>query len=628
MVAIYSFVVSLVILPSFLVSSLVVATIRTPVAKGSSVPAWPTRFTPVIFRTSSTTSWEVMPLGLLMLSIIKGKLNLSKFSRMNLKEELTAILKGDVEDAPNILETYSKDASLFELKPRLVVFPKDTEDVKSLVLFVKNHPEEKLSLTCRSGGTDMTGGPLTESIVVDMQRYFNNIFEIENGRARVQPGAWFRDFEKEAAKKNLLLPCYPASKDICTLGGMVGNNSGGEKTLRYGKTEDYVMELKVVLQDGKEYIIKPLLPQELKEKMALGGFEGEFYQKLFTLVKENESLLLQAKPKVSKNSAGYYLWNIWNGKTFDVTKLFVGSQGTLGIVTEITFKLVVPEKHSTLLVLFLYSFAPLAELTNKLLVHKPESLESYDDHTLRFAITHIPDFVKLLKGNILSLAFQFIPEFFMFVKGGFKLPKLVVLAEFTGDSEEEIYKRAHEAKKDLKDFNVQMRVTKNRKEELKYLTVRRESFNLLRHHVKGKRTAPFIDDIIVPPETLGEFLPKLQYILSRYKKIIYTIVGHVGDGNFHIIPLMNLKKEENRALIAPLMEQVHKLVFQYGGSMTAEHNDGIIRTPFLEDMFGREVVELFLQTKHIFDSQNIFNPGKKTDSDMDFALSHLSLQQK
>jgi FAD/FMN-containing dehydrogenase len=547
---------------------------------------------------------------------------------MELKEELQAILRGGVEDSPDILEEYSKDASLFEVKPRLIVFPKDTKDVKALVKFVREHKEENLSLTCRSGGTDMTGGPLTQSIVVDMARYFNNIFEIKENKAKVQPGVWYRDFEKEAEKQNLLLPSYPASKDICTLGGMVANNSGGEKTLRYGKTEDYVMELKVVLQDGEEYVIKPLLFQELQAKMQLGGFEGEFYQKLFALVQENKSLLLQAKPKVSKNSSGYYLWNIWDEKTFDATKLFVGSQGTLGIITEITFRLVVPKKHSTLLVLFLYNFAPLAKLTNTLLKHAPESLESYDDHTLRFAMSHILDFVKLLKGNIITLAFQFIPEFLMFFKGGLKLPKLVILAEFTGDSEEEIYRKAEAAKKDLIGFKAQMRITKSDKEELKYMTVRRQSFNLLRHHVKGKRTAPFIDDIIVPPETLGEFLPKLQYILSKYKKIVYTIVGHVGDGNFHIIPLMNLKREENRALIPSLMEQVHKLVFSYKGSMSAEHNDGIIRTPFLEDMFGKEVVELFFKTKQIFDPQNIFNPGKKTGGDIDFALSHLSLKNK
>tara|TARA_Y100000310_G_C20688913_1_gene820928 strand:+ start:80 stop:1723 length:1644 start_codon:yes stop_codon:yes gene_type:complete len=547
---------------------------------------------------------------------------------MNLKEELKAILKGEVEDSPDVLLQYSRDASLFEVKPRVVVFPRDTDDVKALVRFVKEHPEEKLSLTCRSGGTDITGGPLTESIVVDMQRHFNHILEIGKNTAKVQPGVWYRDFEKETTKRNLLLPCYPASKNLCTLGGMVGNNAGGEKTLRYGKTEDYVTELKVVLADGEEYTIQPLSFQELQEKMRLEGFERGFYHKIFTLVQEHKSLLDSAKPKVSKNSAGYYLWNVWDGTIFDLTKLFVGSQGTLGIITEITFKLVTPKKHSTLLVLFLYNFKPLAELTNRLLKHKPESLESYDDHTLKFAISHIPDFIKLLKGNIITLAFQFLPEFLMFLKGGLKLPKLVVLAEFTGNSEQEIYQKAQAAQKDCSEFKLQMRIARSDKEELKYLTVRRQSFNLLRHHVKGKRTAPFIDDLIVPPKTLPEFLPKLQYILAKYPNLVYTIAGHVGDGNFHIIPLMNLKKEENRTLIPSLMEQVHKLVFSYGGSMTAEHNDGMIRTPFLDDMFGKEVVELFTKTKQTFDPLGIFNPGKKTGDNLDFALSHLSLKDR
>lgn len=555
---------------------------------------------------------------------------------MNLKEELKIILKGEVEDEKEILQEYSRDASLFEVKPRLVVFPKDTEDVKGLVRFAGEHPEEKLSLTCRSGGTDMTGGPLTESIVVDMQRHFNKILDIGKnpereqarngaGTAKVQPGVWYRDFEKAAAKQNLLLPSYPASKDICTLGGMVANNAGGEKTLRYGQTEDYVLELQVVLADGNEYTLRPLSRNELEEKMALQGFEGEFYRGMFQLVEEHKSLLEKAKPKVSKNSAGYYLWNVWDGKTFDVTKLFVGSQGTLGIITEITLKLITPKKHSTLLILFLYNFTPLAGLTSRLLKHKPESLESYDDHTLQFAIRHIPDFIKLLKGNILSLAFQFLPEFFMFLKGGLKLPKLVVLAEFTGDSEKEIYEKAEAAKKDLLGFKIQMRIARSDKEELKYMTIRRQSFNLLRHYAKGKRTAPFIEDIIVPPHALPEFLPKLQYILAKYPKLVYTIAGHVGDGNFHIIPLMDFNKEENRTLIPSLMEQVHRLVFQYGGSMAAEHNDGIIRTPFLEDMFGKEVVELFSKTKLVFDQRSIFNPGKKIKGDLSFALSHLSL---
>lgn len=547
---------------------------------------------------------------------------------MELKKELQGIVKGGVEDSLEILKEYSRDASLFELKPKLVVFPKDTEDVKALVRFVNAHPAENLSLTCRSGGTDMTGGPLTQSIVVDMQRHFTKVLEVGEDWAKVQPGAWYRDFEKEVAKRGLLLPSYPASKDICTMGGMVANNSGGEKTLHYGKTEDYVKELKVVLADGQEYVVSPLSASELEEKIRRQDFEGNLYERIFELVKENQDTLFKAKPKVSKNSSGYYLWNVWDGSTFDLTKLLVGSQGTLGIVTEITFRLISSKKHSTLLVVFLYDFAPLAQLTQKLLEREPESLEAYDDHTLSFALSHLPDFIKLLKGNIITLAFQFIPEFVMFLKGGLKLPKLVVLAEFTGDSEEEVYEKARAAQKDLAAWKAQTRVARSEAEELKYLTVRRQSFNLLRHHVKGKRTAPFIDDVIVPPLSLAEFLPKLQGILAEYPKLIYTVAGHVGDGNFHVIPLMDLEKEENRKIIPELMKKVHGLVFSFGGSMSAEHNDGLLRTPFLQDMYGARVVELFASAKDIFDKKGVFNPGKKTKGELSFALSHIAARNK
>jgi FAD/FMN-containing dehydrogenase len=547
---------------------------------------------------------------------------------MDLKEELKRICKGEVVDSKEALEHYSKDASLFEVRPRIIVFPKDAEDVKALVKFVSERPQENLSLTCRSGGTDMTGGPLTQSIVVDMSSHFNRILEIGNNEAKVQPGVFYRDFEKEAAQHNLLLPSYPASKDICTLGGMVANNSGGEKTLRFGKTEQYIKELKIVFADGNEYVVAPLSFFELQAKIAKQDFEGKLYERIFKLVQENQNMLKEAKPKVSKNSSGYYLWNVWDGETFDLARLLVGSQGTLGIITEITFKLITPKKHSALLVLFLHTTAPLADLTGTLLSRKPESLEAYDDHTLRFALSHIPDFMKLLKGNMITLAFQFIPEFLMFLRGGFKLPRLVVLAEFTGDSNEEIFKKARAAQEDVQKFHIQTRIAKSKKEVLKYFTVRRESFNLLRHHVKGKRTAPFIDDLIVLPQALPEFLPKLRYILSHYPSLVYTIAGHVGDGNFHVIPLMDVKKKENRDMIVPLMEQVHKLVFYYAGSMSAEHNDGMIRTPFLQDQFGKEVVELFSQTKHIFDSQGVFNPGKKTQGDLHFALAHIDQKTK
>ncbi|MEX0910137.1 MAG: FAD-linked oxidase C-terminal domain-containing protein, partial [Candidatus Paceibacterota bacterium] len=149
-------------------------------------------------------------------------------------------------------------------------------------------------------------------------------------------------------------------------------------------------------------------------------------------------------------------------------------------------------------------------------------------------------------------------------------------------------------------------------------------FSLLREHIKGKRTAPFIDDIIVRPEFLAEFLPRLQAILDEYN-LIYTVAGHAGDGNFHIIPLMDMTDNKNHEVILELSDRVYDLVLQFEGSITAEHNDGIIRTPYLEQMYGADIVALFKEVKHMFDPQNIFNPGKKvggTKADIKRYLSH------
>jgi FAD/FMN-containing dehydrogenase len=156
----------------------------------------------------------------------------------------------------------------------------------------------------------------------------------------------------------------------------------------------------------------------------------------------------------------------------------------------------------------------------------------------------------------------------------------------------------------------------------KYWTIRRESFNLLRKHIKGKRTAPFIDDFIIKVEQLPEFLPKLNHILAKYN-LNYTIAGHVGDANFHIIPLMDLRDIRSSEIIRNLSEEVYNLVLSYRGSITAEHNDGLIRSSYLKKMYGEKVYKLFEETKKIFDPQNIFNPGKKVNSDLNYAFKHL-----
>lgn len=546
---------------------------------------------------------------------------------MNLKTALQDLIKGDVYDDEKTLEAFSKDASIFAIKPQLVVAPKDTEDIKKLVDFVNNHPELDLSLTPRAAGTCMAGGSLSESIVMDMTKYFNKIIKIGDNEAIVEPGVFYRDFEPETLKKNLLLPCYTSSKMLNTVGGMVGNNSAGEKTLTYGQTERWVKELKVVFEDGNEYVVKPLTKSELEKKIKQEDFEGKLYKRIYELALRNWDDLQKAKPKTSKNSTGYYLWNVWNKETeiFDLTKVITGSQGTLGIVTEITFELVKPKLETAMVEIELPNLSQLDEVVNTVLKSNPESFECFDDQTIGFAYKYIPDFKEdFKKHNSDPKQLQLLPNF---LKDLFRRkPKLVMIAEFTGNTEEEVTKLATDAKESLNKFSHIKTNVVSSKDDDKYWILRRDSFNILRSHSsKDLRTAPFIDDIVVRPEKLPLFLPRLQKTLKQYnKKIIYTIAGHIGNGNFHIIPLMNMNKKEIRDLVPEISQKVFSLVFEFEGSMAAEHNDGLVRGPFLPQMYGEKIFHIMQTVKKIFDPNKIFNPHKKVDATFEYSYAHMS----
>lgn len=517
------------------------------------------------------------------------------------------------------LQKYSRDASVFSVTPSLVAFPKNADEISSIVRAAKRAKAdgENISITARSAGTDMSGGSLTNSVMLDVTKYMNRIEEVSGekgartGYIICEPGAYYRDVEKETLAKGLLFPSFPASKDLCAIGGIVSNNSGGELTLSYGKTDKYVRELDVVLSDGSKAIVRPLSMEELAEKEAQQDVEGHMYRDIHALIEKNYDEIEKARPKVSKNSAGYNLWDVLDKKNgvFDLTKLLVGSQGTLALITRATLGLVkLPPKRS-LLVMFVSDLHFLPELVHTVLAHKPESFESYDDKTFHLAVRFLPALIGnlgLLKS--IRLGFSFLPELFMVATGG--VPKLVLLAEFADENEERAQQTANAVLREVvQHFPIKARVATSEADAEKYWTIRRQSFALLRKYRKLRAT-PFIDDFVVPPDSYPTFLPELNDILDDYD-IIYTIAGHIGNGNFHIIPLMDLKKKRDRTAIVELSNKVYRLVTKYKGSITGEHNDGIIRTPYLPFMFSPRMIELFEEVKHIFDPQHIFNPGKK-----------------
>lgn len=539
-------------------------------------------------------------------------------------QEIKTKIKGEVFTDEATLHKYSRDASIFEIMPTCVVRPKNSQDVQALVKFVAEHKtaNPELSITARAAGTDMSGGAINDSIIADFTAHFNKIEMFNGNTVSVEPGVFYRDFEVQSLKRGLILPCYTASKSLNTVGGMVGNNSAGEKSLAYGQTKDYVLELSAVLSDGREYRFSELDNDQLEKKLKLPGFEGDLYRKVFRLVNDNYELIKQAKPTTSKNSAGYLLWEVWNKSKFNLAKLLVGSQGTLGLVTDIKFKLIKPKPKSELLVIFMKDLRCLGELVDCVTKYKPESFESFDDHTFKLAMRFLPDMIKRMKGGLISLGWKFLPELWMTLTGG--VPKLILIVEFTGEKEEEIYQKLFLAEKEIQSkFKLKTHITASPSEAEKYWVIRRESFSLLRQHSKNLATAPFIDDIAVHPSQLPQFLPELNTILAKYPSLIYTVAGHMGDANFHIIPLMDLRRADQRLIIPKLADEVYNLVLKYKGTITAEHNDGLIRSPYLEKMYGSQITDLFKQVKEIFDPQNIFNPRKKVGSSLEYSMDKI-----
>lgn len=540
-------------------------------------------------------------------------------------------LSGELHQDAETKRHYWHDTSIFELHPDAVLFPKDAADIKTIVRFVSDNKAAypSLGITPRGAGTDMSGAAIGSSLVLDMTKHMGHIRSIRKDIIHAQPGAFVRDIDPLLDEKQVMLASVPASRALCTIGGMVANNAGGEQSLRYGNTEHWVRQLSVVLADGKEYHIRPLHKKELDEKLKEKSFIGDIYREVYNLIEENYDLIHNARPKVSKNSMGYNLWSVWDRETgiFDLTRLFTGSQGTLGVITDIQMAPVPKAPHSGLLLTYVKSVKQLDRLVPLILKHKPATLEGFDDVTFNLGIKYFHIFRRQLGAKewlkqqtaLLGSVAKF--------KG--HLPNVVLMVGFEADTYEAINASIAALYKDIrKEFpRMQLDVEGDEEASKPFWKIRRSSFALLRQKVHDKYAAPFIDDLTVQPKYLPDFLPKLRRIIRKYK-IPATLAGHFGDGNFHILPLMDMSSGAERAKFEPAMREIAALIVTYKGTLAGEHNDGLVRGPWLPAIFGQDVYRIFRQTKLIFDPQGIFNPHKKTEATWNYSMDHVRKTNK
>jgi FAD/FMN-containing dehydrogenase len=516
---------------------------------------------------------------------------------------------GDITTDERARKAVSRDASIFEVTPTGIISPRDTDDIKSVVAWAIRMSDEgtPVHFAPRVGGTCMSGGSLTEGYILDLKSYYNNIGSINmiDRTIRVQSGAMHIDVANKVGAENLLFAPYTSSREICGIGGMLGNNASGEQSIRYGATDKNVKNVKVVLGDGNEYEFGPLTRAELEAKKQLPTYEGEVYRRVTEVLERNKNLIKSHRTHTVKNAAGYALWELWDTheETFNLGRLFIGAQGTLGVITEAELKLVRPGQYQRMIITPIADLDKLAEVVNTTLRYEPITCETFDHFTYEWAEKYYPEDAE--RANV--------------ARG----KHMVVLSIFEADNQYDTDVIAGKAKEHLEKLGQETYWINDQATIESFLNIRRKSFGmLLEHPLPNTRAEAFLEDTIVPLENYGTFLRKLEAILAEYE-MTYTYAGHIGAGSIRLVPLVDVAAEGAPERIMELEAKVNDLVLEFGGSISVDHNDGIIRTPFLEKQFGSDMIDVFREIKDIFDPYGIFNPGKKLDGTYEYALEHI-----
>lgn len=512
-------------------------------------------------------------------------------------------LVGEVMTSVDARRYFATDGSVFNIPPAIVVYPRNENDVRKTARFTWQLAERGrvIPITARGMGTDLGGAAIGSGIMLAFPAHLHRILELDGktGDVTIEPGIVYGKLQQTLHTHNRFLPPYPASLQYSTMGGAIANNASGEKSFKYGSTRSFVKRLRVVLANGEVIETRRLSRRELNKKLGLNSMEGEIYRQMDKLLEENKVLIQKSKLEVSKNAAGYSLSEIQRKDgSFNLIPLLVGSQGTLGIVTEATLETEQHNPNTTLLVGFFDDLNLAQQMIAELrkFSELPALIEMVDGHLLDFVHSHNP---ALLKG-VLEPPFQ----------------KLTLFVEFDNLSDRVQKKMAKKAAKLFQKHQVayRMETDPDKKEEL--WKIRESASAILSHNEAGSRPLPLIEDGVVPQERFVEFINGIYEIFSSLHLPV-AVWGHAGNANLHVRPLLNLSQVGDRQKIFRLLDEYYSLVMRLGGSTTGEHGDGRIRAPYLEKLYGSEMYQLFRQVKHIFDPYGTLNPGVKLGVTMD-----------
>lgn len=526
-------------------------------------------------------------------------------------------LVGEVMTSTDARRYFSTDGSVLQLVPALVAYPRNENDVRKAARFSWQLAERGrvIPITPRGSGTDTSGAALGTGIILVFPAHMNRVLELDTktNTVTVEPGINYGKLQQTLHTHGRFLPPYPAGFEYSTVGGAVASNASGEKSIKYGDTRAFTKSLRVVLANGEVIETKRLTKRELSKKLGLATFEGEIYRSIDTLLEEQRDLVERLERGVVKNNSGYNLLEIKRRDgSFDLTPLFVGSQGTLGIVTEIALH---TEPHNPQTTLMMARFDSLQHLQDAVvelreLPEKPSALELVDEYVLQQ--------VHEINPNQLSEIIK--PPF----------PAAILLAEFD-TPDKKVKKTTRKAAKIFEKYAASLETITDNEQQQSIWKIRQSTSLLIGHNEGLMRPTPIIDDAAVPVDRLRALIEGLYKILDA-NGLEPAVWGHAGDGVLHVQPRLNLGQVGDRQRAFRVMEDYHKLVIELGGTISSEVGDGRLRAPYLEAMYGPEQFALLQKIKQIFDPYGILNPGVKFGTSVDdlkamirtdFGLDHL-----
>jgi FAD/FMN-containing dehydrogenase len=494
-----------------------------------------------------------------------------------IEQELTPLVKGDCFFDEETREAYSTAASWYKIQPVGVLFPCDVEDVQAAVRFCR---ESGLAIIPRGGGTGLAGQAVGFGLILDFTKHMNRVISTGPSSVTVQPGLILQDLNQRLAANGRMFPVDPASAKLCTVGGMIATNAAGAHGLKYGATKDHIERLTVVLSNGDVAVIE-------QDRISASSESVEMFEQIGSLLRSHRELVEERYPRVAKNSSGYNLLDAIRGSGLDARKLLAGSEGTLGIVVEATLNHIPIPAYRAGVLAYFADYESTAHATVNAQALRPSAIEILDRTYFTLGRGASPSTDALLRDDALAMLYF----------------------EFEGNEERAVTQAAQELERLIQASPHLHVLPLALEEDRRLLWELRENVSRALNLDESLGKTSFIEDVAVPVQQLPVYLRSLTEILERYG-IQFSMYGHAGTGNIHCAAFVDLRNLSHYRAIDRIASEVNDLAVSLGGTLSGEHGDGFVRTPFLERLYGAEVYWLFREVKRILDPRNIFNPGK------------------